>query len=286
MSTTTVQAAIDDYTATRRWSDKTARGCGYTLNGFALATGNPPIDQLTHEHVAAWWETRKGLAPSTARNRRSVVSNFLEWCRATGRMTHDPMAGIPVPKEPRRMPTVLDDEEVRQLLKAVPDARGFAIVVLMWTLGFRCVDVAQLQVHDVDFRRRMIRVTGKGGNEDVLPLPPFVARAIDRYLTDHPAPAGPLFRTHTDPPRPMSAQLVSDLLRDWMLDAGLKRHRHDGIGAHALRRTCATDLLDQGVSVRKVQAVMRHASLTSTERYLRRSDAEELRGILEGREPR
>src|SRR5690606_8896868 len=104
-------------------------------------------------------------------------------------------------------------------------------------------------------------------------------------LTDRPAPAGPLFRTHTDPPRPMSAQLISDLLRDWLIEAGLKRHKHDGIGAHALRRTCATDLLESGASVRQVQAVMRHASLTSTERYLRRSNAEELRGILEDRRP-
>ena len=179
------------------------------------------------------------------------------------------------------MPATLTDEDMRHLLRVVPDDRGHAIVCLMYWLGLRCVDVHNLAVGDVDFRRKMIVIHGKGGHEDALPLPDAVADAVRRYLRRNPAPAGPLFRTYLSPPRPLSAQHISEMVGAWMLEAGLKTGRYDGIGAHALRRTCATDLLDRGANLRQVQAVMRHESLASTQRYLRRAEAEELRSIVE-----
>lgn len=87
-------------------------------------------------------------------------------------------------------------------------------------------------------------------------------------------------RTYSTPSRGMSAQHISESVGGWLREAGIKRGRHDGIGAHALRRTCATELLQRG-TIRQVQAVLRHASLTSTERYLRRSEAEELRALVD-----
>jgi integrase len=178
------------------------------------------------------------------------------------------------------MPATLSDEDVAALLHVLPDYRAEAIVELMLRLGLRCVDVSQLQVADVDVRGMSITVTGKGGHVDLLPLPKSCAVAATKYLARCPAPAGPLFRTYTSPTRPMSAQCVSEMVGAWLRDAGLKRDRYDGIGAHALRRTCATELLQRG-NIRQVQAVLRHASLTSTERYLRRSEAEELRQLVD-----
>lgn len=285
MSTTTLQECVDDYLASRRWAKDTRKHSTYTLNGFVLATGNPPITELSHDHVAAWWATRRTLAPSTARSRRSTIANFLQWCRHTDRMAHDPLAGIPIPREPRRVPATLTDEDYASLERHVPDHRGAAIIALMYWLGLRCVDVANLQVHDADLRRETLIITGKAENEDVLPLPTSCTAALRRYLGRHPAPAGPLFRTYTNPQRPMSAQLISDLVGKWLRDAGVKRAAYDGLGAHALRRTCATDLLDSGANLRQVQAVMRHESLATTQRYLRRADAEELRSVLERKPP-
>lgn len=277
----TVQQGAAAYTVTRRWSTGTLKHATYTLRGFTIETGNPPLRELSHDHVAVWWATRSHLAPSTARSRRSTISNFLRWARHTDLMTVDPMAGIPIPREPRRMPATLTDDDMRDLLRAVPDERGFAIVSLMYWIGLRCVDVANLQVHDLDLRRGVVTIHGKGGNEDVLPLPRAVSVSIRRYLTVNPTPAGSLFRTYSTPARPMSAQHISESVGGWLRDAGIKRARYDGIGAHALRRTCATDLLDRGANLRQVQAVMRHESLGSTQRYLRRAEAEDLRGILE-----
>lgn len=253
----------------------------YTLGQFAEVVGeHHRVRYVSHDDCAAWWATRAHLAPSSARSRRSTVANFLAWCRHVGLLEGDPLAGIPIPREPRRMPAVLSDDDVRALLHVLPDDRADAMVKLMLRLGLRCIDVANLQVGDVDLQGRNIRITGKGGHVDLLPLPSECAVSIRRYLSKHRAPAGPLFRTYSTPSRGMSAQHISESVGGWLRDAGIKQGRHDGIGAHALRRTCATDLLQRG-NIRQVQAVLRHASLTSTERYLRRSEAEELRGLVD-----
>jgi integrase len=191
------------------------------------------------------------------------------------------MLTIVKPKEPRRLPVTLTDGEVAKLLKAVPDLRGDVMVRLMLDLGLRCVDCHRVQIGDVDSERLLITIHGKGGHVDLLPLPRRTARAIRRYLDAHPASSGPLVRAYDLPVRALSAQRMSELLAQWMRDAGIKRRRLDGRGAHALRRTCATSLLADGANVRQVQAVLRHQSMATTARYLRRADAEELRSILE-----
>ena len=278
---TTVGEAVGSYIATRRWAHGTMKHSAYTLGQFAEVVGvDRLVRDLDHDDAERWWATRQHLAASSARSRRSTVANFLRWCRHVGLLDGDPLAGIPVPREPRRMPATLSDEDVAALRHVLPDYRAEAIVELMLRLGLRCVDVSQLQVADVDTRGGTITVTGKGGHVDLLPLPKSCAVAVTKYLARCPAPAGPLFRTYTSPSRPMSAQCVSEMVGAWLRDAGIKRDRYDGIGAHALRRTCATELLQRG-NIRQVQAVLRHASLTSTERYLRRSEAEELRQLVD-----
>jgi integrase len=278
---TTVGEAVERYAMTRNWASGTRKHSTYTLGHFAEVVG---IDRLVrdidHDDLERWWATRQHLAPSSARSRRSTVANFLAWCRHVGLLERDPLAGIPIPREPRRMPATLTDDDVAALLKVVPDYRAEAIVCLMLRLGLRCVDVSNIQVADVDLRAMTIMIHGKGGHVDLLPLPQECATAIRRYLGRHRTPAGPLFRTYTSPSRPMSAQCISEMVGAWLVDAGIKQSRHDGIGAHALRRTCATELLQRG-NIRQVQAVLRHASLTSTERYLRRSEAEELRQLVD-----
>lgn len=276
-----ITGCIDLYATTRRWAPKTRRGQRYALQHFAATCGVDRFDQLDADAVTAWWSTLTTLCASTARARRSTVKNFLSWARHTGRIDGDPMAVIPIPREPRRVPVTIAADDIDRLWRVLPDVRAHAIAELMLTIGLRCCDVARLEVHDVDLDRLTIAITGKGGHRDLLPLPRSAADAIRAYLRQHPAPAGPLIRDGRWHRHPLTAQWLSDLFRAWMSDAGLKVRPYDGHGAHALRRTCATTLLDRGATVRQVQAVLRHESLQSTARYLRMSECEELRPVVE-----
>jgi site-specific recombinase XerD len=255
----------------------------YGLARFAQATGDPDTADLTGEHVDVWWRSIAHLAPGTLRQNHSLVRCFLAWLRACGHLDGDPIAAIAAPREPRRVPQTIPPADVDAMRHACTNMRDRAVIELAWGIGLRCVEVSRLQVGDVDWRDRLVIVRGKGGNNDVLPLPERVGWVLDAYLSEHPATAGPLVRDLRWHRHPLSAAWVSQLVARIATDAGVKRGAYDGRGAHGLRRTCATELLDSGANIRQVQAVLRHASLSSTERYLRRSTAQELRGVMEGR---
>lgn len=272
---------IANYVATHR--PASAKGTTYSLHRFARAAGDPAPADLTARHVEAWWRSIGHLAPSSLRQQHSLVRCFLAWLRAHGALTGDPLAIISRPNEPRRLPVTLNSAEVDAIRHECSTTRDRAIVELAWGLGLRCVEIARLQIADVDFTGRLVEVHGKGGHVDMLPLPSRVDLALQAYLLEHPAPSGPLLRDLRWHRHPISPAWVSEVVVRLAKRAGVKRSRYDGKTAHGLRRTCATELLDDGATIREVQAVLRHASLSTTERYLRRSSANDLREVLERR---
>ena len=273
-----MRGTIDNYLRSRRLAPRTARQQHQVLATFA-DTCAVPLELLTPADVDRWWRTQHRYSVGTARVRHSVVSCFLRWARHQGLMAHDPLAHIPKPREPRRSPVTLTADEVGLVLAECPDRRADLVVKLMWWMGLRCVDIHRLETADVDLEAMVLRVHGKGGHVDPLPIPTVVADALSRYMRS--MGAGPLVRTYLPPTRAVSANRLSEMVTDLMASAGVKGASGDGRSAHALRRSCATDLLERGANVRQVQAVLRHESLATTQRYLRRAECEELRSVME-----
>lgn len=283
----TVSAAARRYLSTRQRRGElaatTAESQRYTLRVFVRAAGPElAISQLDKRHVRRWWD-ELACSPSTARNRLSAVRSFLDWCVDEGLLRANPARTIKPPREPRRVPRALDAGDVAAVLDACSSSRDRLIVTLMVQMGLRCCEVAGLHVEHLDRQRRLAYIVGKGGHERVLPVPDEAWTALSSYLAERPASSGPLVRRHDAPHLPLLSRTISGYLRAVMRDAGVKQAPLDGVSAHALRRTCASDLLDAGAHVRQVQQVLGHASLRTTEVYLRRVDAEQLAEVMEGR---
>lgn len=274
------------YTAERgrrgEFSRDTQRTVGSILGRFADQCGNVEVKNLNRGHVNRWWASL-AVGPSSARNQLSTVKTFLRWLVEQGHLRVDPSRHVRPPREPRRVPRTVQPPVAAALVAGLPDERARLVVLWMLHLGLRCGEVARLELGDIDFDARLVLVRGKGGNERMLPVPAEAWQALDGYLAVHPCSSGPLVRRYDDPHRGLSPHYVSDLVRGWMRDIGVKRSSRDGISGHALRRTCASDLLEGGAHIRQVQAVLGHQSIATTEKYLRRSDAKDLRGIMDGR---
>jgi integrase/recombinase XerC len=200
----------------------------------------------------------------------------MEWLVEVGELERNPALLVKSPKEPRRLPRGLTAAEVRRLLRVAPDARAVVIILLMVQEGLRRGEVAGLDLGDIDMAERTMLVRGKGGHERVLPISEETFTAIRRYLGEHPATAGPLVRRSLDQPKGvrwdarqgLSPSYVSQMMTQWMREAGIKAKPYDGRSAHALRHTAASDMLRHGAHVRNVQAALGHASLVTTQRYL------------------
>ena len=142
--------------------------------------------------------------------------------------------------------------------------RNFAIMTLVARLGLRSIEVARLELADVDWRAGELVVRGKGRRNDRLPLPVEVGEALVAYLSSgrRPQGAGRLFLTCRAPRGPIRADLVGDVVERACLRAGLPR-----VGPHRLRHALAGELLRQGAGLVAISQVLRHRDLATTALY-------------------
>jgi integrase len=244
---------------------KTAWEMRFTLMPFAEVFGRRPIAQLGRAHVERWLESIGHLAPSTRRSKLSIVKVFCRWLVVQEYLKRDPSVAIRSPRQPRALPKVFDGDEVTKLLLTCQDARDRLIVLLMCQLGLRCIEVSRLEVGDISAEQ--VRVRGKFDHERVLPLVPEVRAALNVYLGERRVTAGPLIQHAYHPGRGLTSHTIGDLVRRLCRDAGVKRMPGDGLSAHGLRRTCATDMLGAGADIIDVAEALGHANLASVRHY-------------------
>lgn len=254
-----------------------------TLLSFAATYSDRPVRRLNRRDIERWMEQRGHLMASTRRANISVLRQFTSWLVREGHVVTDPMAQIRSPKQPRTTPRAMPAGDIATVLELVPDSRARAVIALQVGLGLRCIEVSRVRIEDWNRRDQLLRVTGKGGHERELPVPHMVARHLVAYLTEHPATVGPLIRSQVNGYSGIKPATISTLVSGWMSDAGVKLTARDGVSAHALRHTAASDILDECGDLRIVQQVLGHRQLSTTSIYLRRVDLPKMRDAMEGR---
>lgn len=260
-----------------------ARNHRSTLNVFAQCLSHIAIDAMQVTHIEQWLASRQHLAPATRRAQFSSVKTFCNWLVREGHLKSNPVLEMRPPRQPRTVPRAVDADAVAALLAVVPDVRGRAVVWLMVGMGLRCCEVENLEMGQWDRRSQTMVVRGKGSHERALPVPAEVTAALDAYLAEFPANSGPLVRSYRRPSSALTADALSGLVSEWFRAAHLKRAARDGISAHALRATAASDVLDVCGDLRVVQEMLGHQNLATTSIYLRRSGLPQMRAAMSGR---
>jgi site-specific recombinase XerD len=171
------------------------------------------------------------------------------------------------------LPTRLSSEQLERLLQrpAAPSPAAYrdrAILLLLAGLGLRAGEVATLELDDLDWHAGQLRLrTGKCRRERVLPLPQEVGAALADYLR-HGRPQHRerrVFLTLTDPARTVQAAAVSAIVQRNLVRAGIPLGRR--AGAHTLRHTAASSMVNGGASFKEVADVLGHRSLQTTGIY-------------------
>lgn len=283
----TVRVLAVEYVTSRRARGElnpvSAKNVRCHLEHFAAVMGDRPANRIGVADIERWMASRGKLRPATVRAQFSSVRAFCDWLVERGTIRHNPCQKVKGPRIPRSVPRALPEDVVRRILEHAPDARARLVVWLMVGLGLRCCEVASIEVGDWDRRAGVLRVVGKGGHERELPTTPEVELALVRYLDEWPATSGPLVRSYADGSSPLKAATVSVFVGQWMRDAGVKRRARDGVSAHALRHTAASDVADHCHDLRVVQAMLGHQHLATTSIYLRRAGLAEMRSAMAGR---
>lgn len=170
------------------------------------------------------------------------------------------LAGLPVIMTPADVQRLLDGCD----RSASIGIRDFAIMMLAARLGLRSIEVARLELGDIDWRAAELVVRGKARRLDRLPLPAEVGEALVAYLSDgrHPTQDRHLFLTCRAPRGPIRADVVGDVVERACLRVGLPR-----VGPHRLRHALAGELLAKGAGLVAISQVLRHQDLATTALY-------------------
>jgi integrase/recombinase XerC len=277
---------IRDYVRSRvelgDYSTESADAVRWALMSFARSTGPVPVDELTATHVRQWVGSAH-RQPATIKSMLGKLRPFARWLVETGQAPKDFTVGVRSPKILDGLPRCLGPDECGAVLSSCPDERARLVVLLMLHCGLRVGEVAALRLEDVDRRRHVALVRGKGGRgrpTRSVPIPDQAWRQLVRFTDGR--HRGAVVRSYQPPYGHLRAGSLSALVREWMTDAGIKSGAWDGRSAHACRHTAAQDLVDQGVDIRVVQRLLGHRSVRTTEDYTRR-DPPGLREAIEGR---
>ena len=263
-----------------RYNEGSVRVVEPRLRSFAESFGRRPLHHLTRRAVERWLESLRHLSPNSRAAYFSSLRQFTRWLVEEGHLDHDPCTRIPTIKRPHHVPRAQTPEAVARVLAACRTDRDRAIVWLMVGMGLRRGEVAALRWEDYDPSGRVMLVRGKGDRERELPVPTEVARILTRLNGG----AGAIIRSHKDRFRGVQPGTIGKRVTQLMRDAGIKRAAYDGVSAHALRHTAASDVLDACDDLRVVQEMLGHQNLATTAIYLRRAGVKKMRAAMEGRD--
>lgn len=170
---------------------------------------------------------------------------------------------IPFPKQPKRLPVVLSQEEVQRLFEAVSNLKHRTILMTLYATGLRIAEALALQLGDIDSARMLLRVRqGKGGKDRYVPLSETLLNQLRRYWRYY-RPGCWLFPS-TDPRRALTASTVQRVCAKAAAKAGLNKR----VTPHTLRHSFATHHLEAGTNLKTIQVLLGHRNLNTTSIYL------------------
>ncbi len=214
----------------------------------------------------------KTHSPKSTKSQVSALRSFLDYLYMQGILSRRLSQAVPQAAHHSLagLPPLVGRDEVRRLLESCDRSsasgrRSFAVITLLARLGLRAGEVAALMLEDIDWRSGEIRVRGKGGHVEAMPLPADAGEALAEYLSSaRPETAlvrNVLVRIHA-PHLGMSGRAVSWVVADAARRAGL-----GVMHAHRLRHFAATETLAKGAGLAEVGELLRHRSLISTAIY-------------------
>lgn len=259
----------------RNYSPETVKAYVRYVAQFARHFGRSPA-LLTLEHARQYQLHLLEKKVSWSTYNQSVCALRFLYGTTLGRQEDIPR--LPFGKKPKRIPVVLNRDEVLKLLQCVLSRKQRMLLTTMYATGMRVGEVVRLRVADIDSRRMTILVArGKGNKQRLVPLSHKLLTELRLFWQTHRNPEW-LFPSRR-PDRPLSAAAPGRTLQRAKVRAGLKRR----YSTHVLRHTFATELLEAGVDLFSIQKILGHRSLSTTAAYthVRRSHLQEACQSLE-----
>ena len=257
------------------------------LEGAEAAIGDLVIaDQAAFASLGAAWA---GLAPSSLARKCSALRQFCGFMLDEGWRKDDPSPALPRPRSRRPLPRLLSHTEVAVMFeRAETDAAGggsaavrlLTLLELLYGSGLRATELVSLPLNAVPRDAPLLTVTGKGGQQRMVPVSNRGRLAMSRWLALR-GDAGKFLFPSTAKQGHLTRVRLFQLLRALAARAGLDPEK---VSPHVLRHAFATHLLEGGADLRVLQMLLGHADITTTQIYTH-VDSARLVALVNARHP-
>ena len=220
--------------------------------------------QTMKQYLAA--QVRAGKQKRTLSRRLSALKAFFDFLVREKQMLSNPADGIAFPKLGRPIPRVLTVDDVFRLLDSIKtdtwlEKRNHAMFETFYSTGMRISEIHGLNMDHIDFHNQVIKVSGKGGKQRIVPVGRRALTAVKTYRDTVSKDLTPVF-LNKDFGR-LTPRSIRRILDQLVNQCGL----HVPVSPHVLRHCFATHMLDSGADLRGIQEILGHASLSTTQVY-------------------
>jgi len=222
--------------------------------------------------ILAYLSSSDSVSARTVARRLSSLRRLYEYLLREDQIKHNPVSNIDAPRLGRTLPKSLTEAEVEALLNA-PDTkqatgvRDKAMLELLYATGLRVSELVGLTIQQVNLRQGVVRVTGKGNKERLIPMGEEANLWLERYLSSSRSEI--LNNVLSDAMFPsnrgnaMTRQTFWHIVKRYAKVAGVKKT----LSPHVLRHAFATHLINHGADLRVVQMLLGHSDISTTQIY-------------------
>jgi len=229
-------------------------------------------------------EHRRGLAPASLKSVASAWRRFFKWLAREGEVVQNPALGLRSPRVSRKLPEVLDADEMTALVEVPGDdpegVRDRALFELLYSSGLRVSELCGVRWRDLDAGDGLLRVTGKGSKTRIVPVGTKALEALAALRElDTPTESDPLVRGRGG--QPLTPNGVRARLKKRAHEQGVWKR----VYPHLMRHSCASHLLESSGDLRAVQELLGHADIGTTQIYTH-LDFQHLAKVYDAAHPR
>ena len=217
---------------------------------------------------------RSGAKPRTIALKVAALRSFYRFLQAQGQRSDNPAQYLSVPKAARSLPKNLNVDQLNHLLSFdssddILACRDKAMLELFYSSGLRLEELVNANISDIDWREQLMRVTGKGSKQRIVPVGKIALQALQQWLAQRPAFTTKLPAEDTNAlfiskqHKRISARHVRERVQLWAKQQGLNQQVHP----HMLRHSFASHMLESSQDLRAVQELLGHANLSTTQVY-------------------
>lgn len=259
---------IDFYIRAMRlegYSEQTLYASNLDLTNFSKYL-NKAVVQVTTSDVRRYLSSNPKWANGTVAKKLSTIKAFYKWMVAEEFIIHDPTAKIRTPKQEKRLPRAISQNELEMIRDACETERERALVEVFYSTGCRLSELAGMKTADIDWRSGSLPVIGKGNKERIVYINGKAMYQLKKYLSYRESEEDDceyLFTTVIRPYRKMGNTAIQRVINK----VASRVETSKKVTPHVFRHSMATNAINNGIELGDLQQLLGHSNPSTTLRY-------------------